>query len=119
MKAPVGAIRDPYLNPGAGGVCWLGDILFNPRLTRIDGTRHRKSGWFRRTGSRLVSGLRLASGVGRGVPLVSHVSSHHQPSASFISLSRQGGRGEAEMRVGPVAASGLRVRIPSPFLLAS
>jgi hypothetical protein len=40
---------------------------------RIDGTRHRKSGWCRRTGSRLVSGLRLAWGLGRGVPLVSHV----------------------------------------------
>lgn len=66
MQAPVGAVRDPYINPGVGGFCWLGDILFAPRLTRIDGTRHRKSGWFRRTGSRLVSGLRLAWERGGG-----------------------------------------------------
>lgn len=118
MKAPVGAIRDPYINPGAVEFCWLGNILFAPRLTRIDGTRPRKSGWCRKTGSRLVSGLRLAW-VGDGVPLVSHVSPSHQPLASFISLSRQRGRGEAEMRVEPIAASGLRVPILSPFLLTS
>lgn len=61
-KAPVGAVSGPYIKPGAGNFCWLGDILFAPRLLRIDGTRHRKFGWYRRTGSLLVSGLRLAWG---------------------------------------------------------